>query len=68
VTAETADYLYPEQIDKRLNWPLGTAARLARKERLPHYRLPDGAIRFNLEEVVALVRHIAPSERQGVAV
>jgi hypothetical protein len=59
----TTDYLYPEQIDTRLNWPLGTAARLARRERLPHYRLPDGAIRFCLEEVVALVRHVVPLER-----
>ena len=62
------DYLYPEQIDKRLNWPLGTASRLARREQLPHYRLPDGAIRFRLEEVVALVRHITPAERQEAAV
>jgi hypothetical protein len=52
------EYLYPEDIDHRLNWPLGTAARLARREKLPHYRLPDGAIRFKWDEIEALVRPV----------
>jgi hypothetical protein len=50
--------LCPEQIDQRLNWPLGTSARLARRGKLPHYLLPDGSIRFDWKEVVALVRHV----------
>jgi hypothetical protein len=53
------DFLYPEDIDRHLNWPLGTAARLARRQRLPHYVLPDGAIRMRLAEVRPLVRHVS---------
>ncbi len=40
------DLLYGEDIDRRLNWSLGRAERLARKQKLPHYMLPDGSIRF----------------------
>jgi hypothetical protein len=50
--------LYPEDIDARLNWPLGTAARLARRKRLPHYVLPDGSIRLRWDEVAPLVRRV----------
>jgi hypothetical protein len=53
-----ADLLYPEQIDRRLNWPLGTAARLARRRRLPHYRLPDGSIRLSWFDVEPLVQYV----------
>ena len=49
------DLLFPEEIDARLNWPAGTAARLARRGKLPHYVLPDGAIRFRLDEIIPLV-------------
>jgi hypothetical protein len=52
------DYLYPEDIDRQLNWPLGTAARLARRHLLPHYWMPDGSIRFRLDEVTELVRRV----------
>jgi hypothetical protein len=62
-----AELVYPEQIDRNLNWPLGTAARLSRRKRLPHYLLPDGSIRLRWEEVVALVRHVPPQERKEVA-
>jgi hypothetical protein len=57
---DDAALLYPEEIDHLLNWPLGTAARLARRNTLPHYRLPDGSIRFRKEEVESLVSHIVP--------
>jgi hypothetical protein len=60
----TSDYAYPEDIDRHLNWPLGTAARLARRRRLPHYVLPDGSIRFLLDEVKALVRRVSPVAAQ----
>ena len=33
-------------------------ARLARRGELPHYRLPDGAIRLRWAEVAPLVRQI----------
>jgi hypothetical protein len=59
-----AELIYPEQIDRNLNWPLGTAARLSRRKQLPHYLLPDGSIRLCWKEVVALVRYVAPRERQ----
>jgi hypothetical protein len=54
-------FLHPHEIDKRLNWPLGTAKRLAKRRRLPHYVLPDGAIRFRWEEIESLIRRIAPA-------
>jgi hypothetical protein len=53
-----ADLVYPEQIDRLLNWPIGTTARLARRGQLPHYRLPDGSIRLRWGEVEALIRHV----------
>jgi hypothetical protein len=49
---------YPEQIDRLLNWPLGTAARLARRGKLPHFRLPDGSFRFDRAEVESLIVHV----------
>jgi hypothetical protein len=52
------DYLYPEDIDNKLNWPLGTAARMARRQQLPHYVLPDGSIRFRWQDVERLVRYV----------
>ncbi len=53
-----SDHIYPEQIDRLLNWPLGTASRLARRGKLPHFRLPDGSIRFDRVEVEAMVVHV----------
>ncbi len=60
----SSDFVYPEDIDRFLNWPLGKTARLARRLELPHYVLPDGSLRFRLEEIKALVRHVpaAPAE------
>jgi hypothetical protein len=58
------ELVYPEQIDRQLNWPLGTAARLARRKQLPHYLLPDGSIRLCWAEVEALVRHVPLQKRQ----
>jgi hypothetical protein len=48
-------FLHPEDVDERLGWPLGRAARLARRGRLPHVRLPDGSVRFEWPEVEALL-------------
>jgi hypothetical protein len=63
----TDSYLYPEQIDRLLNWPFGTAARLARRNRLPHYLLPDGSIRLRWEEIEPLVQRVPLPEQQEVA-
>jgi hypothetical protein len=57
-----AELVYPEQIDRDLSWPLGTAVRLARRRKLPHYLLPDGSIRLRREEVAVLVRHVPLQE------
>jgi len=46
---------YPEDVDQRLNWPLGKSEKLARQRRLPYVLLPDGSIRFQWEEIEALV-------------
>ena len=47
--------LYPEDIDNRLNWPIGRATRLAKKGKLPHIVLPDGSIRFEWESIEPLL-------------
>ena len=65
--------LYPEDVDQRLNWPLGRAGRLARQRRLPYVLLPDGSIRFRWDEIEQLILPVGPSNapdaeaRQGVA-
>ncbi len=51
-------FLYPEEIDERLNWPLGRAERLARRRRLPHVVLPDGSVRFEWQEIESLIRRV----------
>jgi hypothetical protein len=53
--------LYGEDIDQRLNWPLGRAEKLARQRRLPYVLLPDGSIRFRWEEIERLVQTVPPS-------
>lgn len=50
--------VYPEDVDKRLAWPLGRAERLARRGRLPHVLLPDGSIRFSWSEVRRLIQRV----------
>jgi hypothetical protein len=57
-------FLYPEQVDRRVGWPLGRAARLARQRRLPFYLLPDGAIRFRWEDLEPLVLRVPSPERR----
>lgn len=56
-------FCYPEDIDRRLSWPLGRAERLARRGDLPYVRLPDGSIRFEWEPIEALVEKV-PSRRE----
>jgi hypothetical protein len=59
------ELVYPEQIDQWLDWPLGTAARLVRRRRLPHYVLPDGSIRLCPKEVEALVLRVPAEEGES---
>lgn len=53
--------IHSEEVDRRLNWPLGKAERLARRRKLPHYVLPDGAIRFRWEEIETLIKRVDTS-------
>ena len=55
-------FLYPEDIDRRLNWPLGRAQRLAKRQKLPHVILPDGSIRFEWEQVEHQIKVIEIGE------
>ncbi len=63
-------YLYPEDVDRRLSWPLGRAERLARQRRLPYVLLPDGSIRLKWEErgwgVLTLITLLALPENSWV--
>lgn len=63
----TDSLVYPEQIDRRFSWPFGTAARLARRNRLPHYLLPDGSIRLKWEEIEPLVQRVPLLKQQEAA-
>jgi hypothetical protein len=51
------DLLTGFDIDEAMRWRRGKAEGLARKGKLPHYTLPDGSIRFRLEEVKALIKY-----------
>ena len=52
--------LYPEDVDQRLNWPLGRAERLAKQRRLPYVLLPDGSIRFDWNAIEPLLVRVPP--------
>ena len=54
-------FLYPEDVDSRVNWPHGTAQRLAKRHKLPHILLPDGSIRFDWDEVADTIIRV-PAE------
>jgi len=59
--------LYPEDVDRRLNWPIGRAARMAKRKRLPHLVLPDGSVRFEWPKIESLLRQVSAADRRGVA-
>jgi hypothetical protein len=52
--------LYPEEVDQRLHWPLGRAAKLARKRLLPYVLLPDGSVRFDPDAIDRLLVSVPP--------
>lgn len=58
--------LYPNDVDRRLNWPLGRAERLARQRRLPYVLLPDGAIRFDWDSIDKLLVRVPPVMQEEV--
>lgn len=67
-------FLFSDDIEKRIGWKPGHAARLARQRRLPHYIMPDGSVRFIWEEIEPLIVRVPESyaattaeHRQAVA-
>jgi hypothetical protein len=58
-------FLYPEDIDQRLNWPLGQAERLARRKKLPHVILPDGSIRFEWKTIEPLLVRVPGTPKEA---
>lgn len=62
------DRLHPDEVDARLGWPAGQAQKLARKKKLPHYKLPDGSLMFSWQEVAALIEHVPACGDAGKAV
>lgn len=60
----TTKLLTGQDVDDRLSWPAGRAELLARKRRLPHLRLPDGAIRFDWIDIEPLIDRIAPTTQE----
>ncbi len=55
-------FLYGEDIDKKITWPLGRAERLARRGKLPHIVLPDGSIRFRWDQIEPLIRVVGTDQ------
>jgi hypothetical protein len=45
----------PGEIDELLRWQFGKAERLAKRGRLPHYRLPDASIVFRIDEITEVI-------------
>ncbi|QEL19911.1 hypothetical protein [Limnoglobus roseus] len=56
-----SDLINADEVDRRFLWLTGTAEKLARRNKLPHYLLPDGGLRFQWAEVASMVRHIQPT-------
>lgn len=50
---ERQNLLKPIELDTRLRYPGGRCAKLAREGKIPHIVLPDGAIRFDSEQIAA---------------
>lgn len=55
------DLINADEVDRRFCWLTGTAEKLARRNRLPHYLLPGGGLRFRWVEVAAMVQHVQPT-------
>jgi hypothetical protein len=51
----TMSLLTPEEVDDILRYPNGKSQRLARRDLIPHVKLPDGSIRFRKIEIENIV-------------
>ena len=59
------DFLCPEDVDRKLNWPSGTTSRQCRRGRLPHYVMPDNSIRLCWIEIESLIIRVEPELNTG---
>ena len=48
-------------VDALLGWPMGRTQRLAKLGKLPFVRLPNGDLRFDLDEIQKLILHVTPT-------
>lgn len=48
-------FLFAREIDQRLRWKAGTAERLAKQGKLPHFVLPNGEFRFEWAAVESAI-------------
>lgn len=51
-----ASLISGRELDRMLRWPRGRSVKLARAGKLPSVTMPDGEIRFDVEEVEAAIR------------
>jgi hypothetical protein len=59
--------LLPFELDRVLRYPQGKSERLARQGKLPHIRLPDGSIRFEVNQISKRIRAGKKQSKVGVA-
>ncbi len=52
----TENLLKAVEVDLLLRYPIGRAAKLAKKGLLPHVVLPDGSVRFERDQLEAALR------------
>jgi predicted site-specific integrase-resolvase len=57
--------LTPRELDRLLRYPRGRSMKLARAGKLPHIVLPDGEVRFDEDEITALLKQ--PKSEQEAA-
>ena len=57
--------LLPDEVDRLLRYPPGRSERLARRGKLPHIQLPDGAIRFEPEAIDGIVTNRVSDAGEG---
>ncbi|HEY1683702.1 MAG TPA: hypothetical protein VGG19_02980 [Tepidisphaeraceae bacterium] len=59
--------LMPGQVDRLLMYPRGRSIKLAKKNLIPHIKLPDGEIRFDESTLSELVESskVRPEAKGG---
>ena len=48
--------LTPRDVDRLLRWPHGRALKAARQGTLPAITLPDGEVRFDMDELLRVLK------------